>query len=214
MPRLADGGLDFIRKWVEAAARPRLVIIDTLAMVRMPNRKDQNSYDADYTAVKELRDLALQYGIAIILVHHLRKAEADDPFDTISGTLGLTGAPDTIMVIKRDASGTMLHARGRDLIEIEKSVQFDAGTCLWTVVGDASVVRQSAERTTIIKAMEEAGDEPLGPRQIAEACGMKATNVRRLLSTMKKDGTVKNAGAYGKYRLSDHTDHTTGHTTN
>lgn len=221
MPRLADGGLAFIRKWIEGADRPRLVIIDTLAMVRMPNRKDQNSYDADYAAVRELRDLGLTYGIAVMLVHHLRKAEADDPFDTISGTLGLTGAPDTIMVIKRDASGTMLHARGRDLIEIEKSIKFDAGTCTWSIMGDADVVRQSAERAIIIKAMEEAGEEALGPRQIAEACGMKAANVRRLLSTMKKDGIVKNAGTYGKYalvrshsRTSDHTDHTGNHTTN
>jgi AAA domain/Primase C terminal 2 (PriCT-2) len=81
MPRLADGGIDHIKKWIEGAQRPRLVIIDTLAMVRMPNRKDQNSYDADYTAVKDLRDLAAEHGIAIILVHHLRKADADDPFD-------------------------------------------------------------------------------------------------------------------------------------
>ena len=93
MPRLAEGGLKFIKAWIESVDRPRLIIIDTLAMVRMPNRKDQNSYDADYTAVKDLRDLAAEYGVAIVLVHHLRKAEADDPFDTISGTLGLTGSP-------------------------------------------------------------------------------------------------------------------------
>ena len=164
MPRLAEGGLAFVQKWIEGAERPRLVIIDTLAMVRMPNRKDQNSYDADYAAVKELRDLALTYGVAVMLVHHLRKAEADDPFDTISGTLGLTGAPDTVMVIKRDTGGTMLHARGRDLIEIEKAIKFDAGTCIWNIMGDADVVRQSAERAVIIKVLDEADEEPLGPR--------------------------------------------------
>ena len=128
MPRLAEGGLDFIKTWIESVERPRLVIIDTLAMVRMPNRKDTSTYDADYAAVKELRDLALKYGIAIVLVHHLRKAEADDPFDTISGTLGLTGAPDTIMILSRDQNrGTTLRAKGRDLVEIEKAVRFDAG---------------------------------------------------------------------------------------
>ena len=102
MPRLASGGLGFIKTWIDSVKRPRLVIIDTLAMVRMPNRKDQNSYDADYAAVKDLRDLAAKHGVAILLVHHLRKAEADDPFDTISGTLGLTGAPDTVMIIYRE----------------------------------------------------------------------------------------------------------------
>ena len=59
MPRLTEGGLDFIKSWIESAAGPRLVIIDTLAMVRMPNRKDTSTYDADYAAVKDLRDVAL-----------------------------------------------------------------------------------------------------------------------------------------------------------
>ena len=92
-------------------------------MVRMPNRKDQNSYDADYTAVKDLRDLAAEYGVAIVLVHHLRKAEADDPFDTISGTLGLTVAPDTIMIIFREGNGVLIEARGRDVEDIKKAVE-------------------------------------------------------------------------------------------
>jgi hypothetical protein len=34
-------------------------------------------------------------------------------FDTISGTLGLTGAVDTIMVMKREANGVILAAKGR-----------------------------------------------------------------------------------------------------
>jgi hypothetical protein len=200
MPRLAEGGLEYIKGWIESAKRPRLVIIDTLAMVRMPNRKDISTYDADYAAVKELRDLALKYGIAIVLVHHLRKAEADDPFDTISGTLGLTGAPDTIMVLKRDTRGTTLHARGRDITEIEKAIRFDAGTCTWIVLGDASVIKKSIERVAIIKALEEAGTEPLTPNQIATASDMKPVAVRKMMARLTKDGVVKKA-SYGKYIL-------------
>jgi AAA domain len=200
MPRLTEGGLDFIKGWIESAERPRLVIIDTLAMVRMPNRKDQNSYDADYAAVKELRDIALKYGIAIVLVHHLRKAEADDPFDTISGTLGLTGAPDTIMILSRDSHGTRLHAKGRDLVEIEKAVKFDPGTCTWAILGDADAILKSTQRRGIVAALEEAGTEPLTPNQIAAHWGMKPANVKMLLARLLADGVVKKA-SYGKYIL-------------
>src|SRR5262249_45271254 len=42
MPRLAEGGLAAIKDWIAAAECPRLVAIDTLAMIRMPNRKDQS----------------------------------------------------------------------------------------------------------------------------------------------------------------------------
>ena len=199
MPRLAEGGLDLISRWIEQAARPRLIVIDTLAMVRMPNRKDQSTYDADYAAVKDLRILAAKYHVAIVLVHHLRKAESDDAFDTISGTLGLTGAPDTIMVIRRDSNGTTLHARGRDLTDIERAMQFNKETCVWSVLGDAAEIQKSKHRTAVLAALADAG-EPLGPNQIAAATGMKATNVRRLLIRMKQDGAVK-AVKYGKYSV-------------
>ena len=88
-----DGGLDAIKSWMAKAERPRLIIIDTLAMVRAPKKKDQTQYDADYDAVVELRTLANEHDVAVVVVHHLRKMDADDAFDTVSGTLGLTGAP-------------------------------------------------------------------------------------------------------------------------
>jgi hypothetical protein len=199
MARLTEGGLDYIKGWIEGAERPRLVIIDTLAMVRMPNRKDLTAYDADYQAVRELRTLAHEKGVAIVLVHHLRKAEADDAYDTVSGTLGLTGAVDTVIVIRRNGESTVLHARGRDLEAIEKAVQFEAETCTWTILGEARDVQQSDQRTAIVEALTEAG-EPLGPNQIAAAAGMRAPNVRKLLGKMRRDGTVTKA-TRGKYAI-------------
>ena len=79
--------------------------------------------------------LASQYGIAIVVFHHLRKEEADDAFDTVSGTLGLTGALDTILVLKREPAAVVLHGRGRDLIEIEKAMTFNEDSCVWTMMG-------------------------------------------------------------------------------
>jgi DNA-binding transcriptional ArsR family regulator len=200
MPRLAEGGIERIRQWIESAKRPRLVIIDTLAMVRMPNRKDQNSYDADYTAVKDLRALAAAHGVAIVVVHHLRKADADDAFDTVSGTLGLTGAPDTIIVIRRETNGVLLQAKGCDIEEISKAITFDQATCTWTITGDADTVRRTAQRAAVISALEDANGEPVGASQIASATGMKPTNVRQLLLSLKREGLIKSA-SYGKYVL-------------
>jgi hypothetical protein len=105
------------------------------------------------------------------------------------------------MVIKRETTGsTTLHGKGRDLIEIEKAMQFNKDACVWAILGDASEVRRSNERTTILEALAEADSKPLGPNQIAAACGMKAANVRRLLGKMKTDGVVTNP-SYGKYAL-------------
>jgi hypothetical protein len=198
MPRLAEGGLKVITDWIATAAHPRLVIIDTLAMVRMPNRKDQSTYDADYTAVKELRRIANGAGIAIVLVHHLRKADADDAFDTVSGTLGLTGAPDSILVLKRDSSGTViLHGRGRDLVEIEKAMTFNKDVCTWSITGEARDARATGERKAILAAMKEIS-APASPTEIATLAQLKPANVRHILLRMVKDDLVRKID-HGKY---------------
>jgi AAA domain-containing protein/IclR-like helix-turn-helix domain-containing protein len=200
LPRLGDGGAEHIRNWIMSVPHPRLVVIDTLAMVRALKKIDESNYQSDYLALLELRELANEFGIAIPVSHHLRKAEADDPFDTISGTLGLTGAVDSMLVLKRDGwGGYTLHGKGRDLIEIEKALTFDRETCIWRIAGEAVAVRRSAERTAILDAVAEA-KEPIGPGDIATAAGMKAGNVRFLLHKLMKDGAIEKA-AYGRYAI-------------
>jgi len=148
----------------------------------------------------DLRAFAYQHGVAIVLVHHLRKMDADDAFDTVSGTLGLTGAPDTILVLKRDHTGTfILHGRGRDIPEIEKAMTFNKETCIWTIAGELPDVRASEERKKILAAMAEIG-EPSPATEIAAFARMSIQGVRRLLSKMAKDGTVTRT-SYGKYGL-------------
>src|SRR5262249_10643694 len=188
MPRLSVGGLDVIRDWIASQEKPRLVIIDTLAMVRAPKQRDESTYDSDYAAVLELRKLANETGVAIVVVHHLRKADSDDAFDTISGTLGLTGAPDTVMVLKRDAPETyVLHAKGRDLIEIEKAMTFDRNACIWRIAGDAAPVRQSAQRTAVLDAITEAG-EPIRPHATPAAARARPGNARTPPPKLVQDG--------------------------
>lgn len=198
MPRLAVGGLDLIRSWVEAHPEARLIIIDTLAMVRESRKREDSNYDADYRAVLELRALANKLKIAIVIVHHLRKAESDDPFDTISGTLGLTGAPDSILVLTRDGSGYSLHGTGRDLIAIEKAMTYDRQTCLWRIAGEAAEVKRSSERGAVLAAIAEAS-EPITPTDIAADTGMKAANVKKLLAKLVKEGAIEKA-SHGHYR--------------
>jgi hypothetical protein len=198
MPRLAVGGLEQIIGWLDAYPQARL-IIDTLAMVRGERRREQTTYDADYEAVLALRKLANERKTAIVVVHHLRKADADDAFDTVSGTLGLTGAPDSILILRRDGQGGYcLAGRGRDLIEFEKAMTFDRTSCLWRIAGEASEVKRSSERSAVLTAINEAG-EPIGPTDIAAETGMKAMNVKKLAAKLAKEGAVEKV-ARGLYK--------------
>jgi hypothetical protein len=72
--------------------------------------------------------------------------EAEDPVDTVSGTLGLAGCADSVLILSRSPQGTTLYVRGRDIEEAEHAVSFDKAGCRWTILGNAAEVHRSNER--------------------------------------------------------------------
>ena len=48
---------------------------------------------------------------------------ADDPLEAVSGTNGVTGAADAVLVLNRGAKGTTLYGRGRDIEDIETATR-------------------------------------------------------------------------------------------
>lgn len=132
-PRAGSGGLAKLAEWF--ADHPGgVVIIDTLAKFRDP-RKGRDSYEADYEACGQLKALADAHGGLIVVVLHTRKCPAVDPFDEVSGTLGLTGAADATMVLDRErgaVTGT-LYVTGRDLADTTLTLGWDADHGIWTV---------------------------------------------------------------------------------
>lgn len=67
-----------------------LIVIDTLQKVRS-NDQNNSMYASDYKEISALKALADKYNICILLIHHLRKQAADDPFQQIAGSNGLMG---------------------------------------------------------------------------------------------------------------------------
>jgi hypothetical protein len=196
---LDEGGLKPLEQWINQAEDPRLIIVDVFAKVRGKTESWETLHSADYKAVMGLHDLATKHGIAILIVHHLRKMDSDDPFDTISGSTGFTGACDTILVLKRTSEGVVLYGTGRDIEGFEKAIKFNPDTCRWTIRGDASEFQRSEQRGKILLALEES-TEPMKPQEIADETGMKPVNVRQMLLRMAKTGEVEKAGR-GIYQL-------------
>ncbi len=208
-PRCDDGGIEKIREWISAATNPRLVIVDVLAQFRSGRGDRESLYESDYRAVKALQQIASDTSITIIIVHHVRKGMGDvDPFERVSGTMGLTGAADTVLILDRDGNGCSLYARGRDIEEYEKAVAFNSETCRWIVQGDAADVRRTDERGAILAVLEEA-TEPMSPKEIQIATGMNKNNCDQLLFKMAKAGEVTKAKR-GRYLHPDRTELTDG----
>ena len=136
-PFLNDAGLDWIREWISKAAKPRLIIIDILQRIRErvrgSDRKSQ--YAADYDALITLQELGAEAQLSIVVCHHQRKQDADDLIDTLSGTLGLGGAVDAVLILGKDPQfENFLYGRGRDLEEFNVSVKQDEQR-RWQVLG-------------------------------------------------------------------------------
>ena len=199
--RADQGGLQDIEEWCKSVSKPILIVVDTLARFRKPQNNKTPLYGSDYEAIAGLQQIATQFQVAIVVLHHDRKSDAEDAFDTVSGTLGLTGAADTILIIKRGANGVVLHARGRDIEESETAMQFDKQTCRWTILGAAADVLQSNERAKIIAALTSAG-QALTIKEImadAETSNRNATDI--LLGKMVREGQIVRVGR-SRYDLS------------
>src|SRR5207253_1705183 len=100
-----------------------------------------------------------------------RKQPAEeDPFDAITGTLGLTGGVSTMLVLQRvrGKKNAVLHVAGRDVEDQEKGVEFEPQTCSWTIIGEADEVRLTNERAAIHKVIEAAG-QSMTPAEVAAA---------------------------------------------
>jgi RecA-family ATPase len=191
--RLDQGLLDDLREWITAVPNPRLIIIDVLNRIRPAQKPNEGVYDYDVRSLEGLQGLAAEFGLAIIVVHHTRKADAEDPFDCLSGSTGLPGTADSTFVLTRDSQGVTLYGRGRDIEEIERALSFDKTTGQWLILGEATDVRRSGERSTILQALHEATEAML-PLDVAEVTGFKRENAKKLLREMAKAGEVVSLG--------------------
>jgi len=192
--RLHEGGLDDIRAWYQrtkATGKPIMVIIDVLAKVRRPTG-NRPAYEADYEALTGLAQLANELSIAIVVIHHTRKMAADDLMETVSGSFGLTGAVDTILVMASRASGSVLDARGRDVESAELAIAFNKDACRWSVLGTAADIHVSAQRAKIIEALREA-DAPTTVAALMKAAAMNRNSIDLLLGRMAKGGDIQRA---------------------
>jgi hypothetical protein len=204
-PKLDEGGVEALRAWLAEHPEARLVAVDTLAKIR-PRTRGQNVYQEDYAALEELLPLAAEHEVAIVVVHRTRKMAAADPLDEISGSTGLTGGVDGVLVLKRDRgkADAVLHVDGRDIEEpAEYALKWDAETAGWTIVGDAEEYRMSEERKEILGVLVEAG-EFLGPGEVADVLGKPRNTIKQRLWHMAQDRQVDNRN--GKYGITHNHD--------
>jgi hypothetical protein len=200
-PPLSEGGDKRIALWLDQHPETRLVVVDVFTRMRGPRPPGSSAYEADYAAVAQMKTVADAYGVALILVVHVRKAEADDFLETVSGTNGLAGAADAVAVLRRPrgkADG-VLHVTGRDVDEATYALKFGADLGAWQLLdGPATQHLVGDTRAAILAA---AGRLPgAGPRQLADDTGLDYEVVKKTVQRMLDAGQLDTDGS-GHYFL-------------
>lgn len=86
-----------IQKEIQRHSDLKMIVIDTFPKIRKNTKVD---YQMEYEELSYYHDLGLKYGIAIILVLHVRKIiDRNAPFDNIYGSRGVTAAADAMIVM-------------------------------------------------------------------------------------------------------------------
>lgn len=119
--------------------RIKLIVIDTFQKIRSQGR--EMSYANDYSEVSYLKEIADELGICILLVHHTRKLPDSDYMNEISGTNGIAGSADTLMVLKKEKrcqNKAVLNCTGRDIEDRQIELQFSREKKLWEVLSDSA----------------------------------------------------------------------------
>lgn len=113
-----------------------LIVIDTLQRIRgLVN--DKNAYANDYNEVGRIKKFADDHRIAVLLVHHVRKMPDNDPFNMVSGSVGIIGAVDSMYVLEKDRrteNRAILHVTGRDIEDMQLQLEFDRDMTVWRFV--------------------------------------------------------------------------------
>lgn len=191
-PPLPSGGVEYIAGWLDEHTGARLVVIDVFTKVRGRPPAGAGAYEADYAAIGYIKQLADSYGVPVLLVHHVRKAASDDFLAEVSGTNGLAGAADAVLVLKRGRAqaDAVLHVTGRDVEEAERAMSFDADTGTWRLLdGDAEDYQMQDTRALIVRFVREFPGAK--PKDIAEALELNSNTVRKTCLRMAEDGQLR-----------------------
>ena len=199
IPKQHEGGLSFLRWWLLGHPNARLVIIDTLQIFRKPQSGKGNVYAEDYETVSEIKKLADEFDVPILIIHHLKKGkETGDWLNEFSGSQGIAGSADTLFALKRQRTDNhaVLHRTGRDVEEKDFALRLDRFG--WLLEGDAELFTMPEWKRQILDYLKEHGS--VSPMNLATELNMNISTAKNNLVRLVKEGILKRIG-HGTYAL-------------
>jgi hypothetical protein len=132
------GGTLGLRDYLTHNKGIQFVIIDTLGM--FADIQDFNDYTETKTKTAAIKEIADDFDIAILAVHHAKKgangagSAGGDWMDAALGSQGLVGTSDATIVLQRpdrEKMNGIIRATGRDAVDYKENLKLDGG--FWVI---------------------------------------------------------------------------------
>jgi len=202
-PRMDQGGLEGIEKWAKEVEKPTLFIVDVWQKFKpVGNGRSKNQYEEDYQYSTMLKGFADSIGASGVAIHHTKKSKSDDWLEDVSGTLGLAGAADGVLVLQRSRgeSEAKLCMTGRDIDEKEVALKFDQETAVWTSEGnEADRVSGKVQKAILDEMRLHPGGLYTSP-DMSRLLGIENSTVRKVMLRLAESGIIEKVK--NQYRFS------------
>jgi putative DNA primase/helicase len=212
-PRQHEGGLKMLDYWRTRCDDPKLVIIDVWNRFAPAEKVGGGSaYSQDAAAFSEAKRWADGHGLTLLVLHHTRKPGVNTPLSDyvleVSGTSGISGTADGILVLVRNRQETQaqLHVTGRDFAEQELVLEFDPETLSWRSLGSSADHLKGRVQQKIAAYLRSLNGVSAFVKDIAEAVEEKEHSVRTACRTMFLERAIRRVGSAYAYPGDDETE--------
>lgn len=176
-----------------AQLRPALLILDPF--IRL-HRTDENASKDVAPLLGYLRELQRQFGMAVLLVHHVRKgSSAERPGQALRGSSDLHGWGDSNLYLRRNSRHLILSVEQRaapshDDIPLCLSVKDNAPSlALMDTPQTEGETLPSSTADRIMLAISNAKG-PLSAAQLRKACRIRSSTVSKTTAGLVADGRL------------------------
>jgi len=178
---------------------PDILIVDILAKLK---RRNVGSYDAEYQAMTEIKELVDKYDMDCLVLTHSGKPNAndsDDPFDKIIGSTAVQGVPDNLMILSTGNGETVLNTKGRLIFPSKKILTFSNGRYIEKTGAGADIADKAPIKGEILNLIDKHRELRVG--EIAAMLGRSEAQISGACKRLAEDGRITRVSLKEPYRL-------------
>lgn len=139
---MTEGFLLQLEELIEQLPAVKVIVVDTLQFVKYRQAKNESAYECDYRTGRDLKEFAEKHHVAVVVVTHTTKLiHLEDEMANVSGTNGVTGAADAVIVLskeKRTSKDAKMFITGRKVRQTMHDITFNDKLCKWEYQGEAN----------------------------------------------------------------------------